>query len=193
MSYTAFDTALLTDNTIEQLNAAKGSLRAKLHRGLFQVIKTFLISGCPCKEKALFAYCKGLDRTKIWPLEEHAGRKSIHQLLEGLRAFTYVPPDGACSRCANDFKASAVERTRRMVQVDFHGLCLDCMDASQVKDLDAAYWNQASEREWGDYCRLQGHGQPTWYFSFMGRKAEMDMYKERQRSRRSARSGFWSD
>lgn len=47
----------------------------------------------------------------------------------------------------------------------------DCMRASSIEAEDEDYWRHA---ETGYYrsrgiCRVS-HGQPTWYFSFMGRK-----------------------
>lgn len=45
------------------------------------------------------------------------------------------------------------------------------MDASKPKigDADEDYWRHEEDEKWDDGCRIS-HGQPTWYFSFMGRK-----------------------
>lgn len=166
-------------------------MKTKLHRGLFEVIKKFLLQSCPCKEKALFQYCKWLERTRIWPLEEWGSRKSIKQLLDGLKLFRYVAPSNGCSRCNYDIGSDVVKVTSLSVEQYFNGLCLSCMDSSKMssRDMDAAYWQHNRQEDWDFGCPF-AHGQPTWYFSFMGRKAEMDAHKERERERKR---GYWYD
>jgi hypothetical protein len=60
------------------------------------------------------------------------------------------------------------------------------MDISKPKtgDLDTDYWEHDRIRDWSRQCRIK-HGQSTWYFSFMGRKAKMDAHQEAQRQRRN--------
>lgn len=56
------------------------------------------------------------------------------------------------------------------------------MDKSKPKtgDIDRDYWEHDIEEEWSAYCRIN-HKQATWYFSFMGRKADMKAHKDRKR------------
>jgi hypothetical protein len=160
-------------------------VKTRLHRGLFEVIKKFLNQWCPCKEKALFQYCKGLDRTRVWPLEEWGTRKSIDELIEGLQSFRYDAPADGCSSCKYDIGSIVVRKTCVDVESYFDGLCLHCMDSSTTadRDPDAAYWTHDRLQKWGVGCPFE-HGQPTWYFSFMGRREAMDAHKRRERVRK---------
>jgi hypothetical protein len=60
--------------------------------------------------------------------------------------------------------------------------------SGSAKDVDADYWTHARQENWDAGCPIR-HGQPTWYFSFMGRKADMDAHKmwESQRKRERQR------
>lgn len=152
------------------------------------MIKKFLFQACNCKEKALFNYCKGLDLTRTWPLEEWGSRKPTEEPLEGLKLSKYDPPEVACICCQYDIGSVVVQRTSLEVEDYFDGLCMQCMDSSRTssKQMDTMYWSYDRSRAWGANCSVN-HGQPTWYFSFMGRKAEMDAHKERERERKRAR------
>jgi hypothetical protein len=75
----------------------------------------------------------------------------------------------------------AVEKVRKYIG----GLCLDCMNNSKDSpykhtyykcvrsglgsDEDDAYWNHNTRKDWSMGCRVK-HDEPTWYFSFMGRR-----------------------
>jgi len=56
------------------------------------------------------------------------------------------------------------------------------MDKSKPKtgDIDQDYWDHDKERNWDYGCRIR-HGQPTWYFSFMGRKADMKAHQQKMK------------
>lgn len=71
-------------------------------------------------------------------------------------------------------------RSRTLIY--FHGLCMTCMaDTEDIKlgrDEDEEYWRHNEERD--DYdvgCRVS-HGQPTWYFSFMGRREKLGQFDQ---------------
>lgn len=52
----------------------------------------------------------------------------------------------------------------------------DCMNKSLTADTDREYWAYAETgafRHHGCKCRMGVHDEPTWYFSFMGRKEDM--------------------
>ncbi|CAG8976099.1 hypothetical protein HYALB_00002378 [Hymenoscyphus albidus] len=55
----------LDHHIIGALNAARGSLRGNLIRGLFDPVSSFLNANCECKEKSLFSYCEALRGTEI--------------------------------------------------------------------------------------------------------------------------------
>lgn len=94
---------------------------------------------------------------------------------ESTSASASAPPSGKppCSRCDSDWKF-VVEDARETTETYFDGLCLDCMDSTKnVRpggDGDDDYWvyNQRRDR-YDEGCRVK-HGEPTWYFSFMGRR-----------------------
>ncbi|KAL9597608.1 MAG: hypothetical protein Q9219_005047 [cf. Caloplaca sp. 3 TL-2023] len=166
----------LPSRLMQQLNAAKGRLRTVLFRGLWMPCHRLLQAECKCKEKTLFDYQKHLYDIEVWPLETTFLRYSIQSILGNLGQFSYEAPSSACNICKQDFKF-LVESVVKMVQNYFQGLCLDCLDRSKPKtgDVDVDYWRHATlkEHEWIHGCRFT-HKQPTWYFSFNGRKEERD-------------------
>ena len=113
----------------------------------------------------------------------------VNDILDALENFSYQPAVITCSWCIQDYTGmmdSAVKKTRKY----FDGLCLDCMDPSKPKtgDEDSDYWqhNELREGEWDSGCRVN-HGQPTWYFSFMGRKERRDLLLKHLRQQRRPR------
>ena len=178
---------------IGSLNGARGSLRSKLIRGLFDPVDKFLNNSCSCKEKSLYAYCKGLSKTGIWPLHSHH-QKSVQQILDspGFIKFDCKIPEGACSTCIIKIRSAAIEETRVKIETDFGGLCLDCMNKTNPKtgDVDSDYWRHNERRDWSADCRIS-HRQPTWYFSFMGRKADMKAHQLKLKQMRAARFSFY--
>lgn len=51
------------------------------------------------------------------------------------------------------------------------------------QDEDFDYWHHADRGIYDRACRVK-HGQPTWYFSFMGRKEKMDLFHKKKDARR---------
>lgn len=170
---------------IEQLNAAKGRLRSLLHIGLFKPNETLLDAKCDCKEITLFGFEKTLWDLNVWPLEKYAQKKSISALLDNLNSFNYKPLSEVCIKyCRQNFN-HLVLSTRSRVESYFQGLCMDCMNHTNLKsgDTDADYWdhnNYDPEDKFLD-CRIR-HKEPTWYFSFMGRREERDQFVKRKRA-----------
>jgi hypothetical protein len=62
------------------------------------------------------------------------------------------------------------------------------MNASKLSSEDEDYWKHTKlDVPWDAGCRIS-HDQPTWYFSFMGRKAKMmEWRKEKQQNSGSSR------
>ena len=100
----------------------------------------------------------------------------MSELLQRLNKFNFEPKSSACGTCRQDYRVK-VTRTVDYVDDYFDGLCLDCLDRSKPKlgDADMDYWrhNDVKENEWVTGCRFR-HKQPTWYFSFNGRKEDRD-------------------
>lgn len=165
------------------MNAAKGRLRNVLHQRLFEVTKKLFEATCNCKEKTLFGYEKALYDIHVWPLESEASRNSIRTILDRLGNFKYEAASGSCVNCTRDYN-SIVKGASAYTTDYFDGLCLDCLDKSKpkTKDEDTDYWEH-NNFEGGRYdsgCHID-HGQPTWYFSFMGRKEDRDRFLEIKR------------
>lgn len=61
---------------------------------------------------------------------------------------------------------------------------IDCISLSHPKlaDHDEDYWHHASLNvPWDKGCRIR-HKQPSWYFSFMGRRQKMVEWTKSRRS-----------
>lgn len=163
-----------TFESSEQLNAAKGRLRTVLHRGLYRPIEPlFKDASCLCRKETLYDYQSALHATGVWPLEELFIKTPMDQILSRLSMFKYVRTGAQCRTCGKDYEM-AVRLARRNTESYFEGLCLDCMNKERPKfgDDDEDYWHHNRMKDkWDESCRLT-HGQPTWYFSFMGRRAK---------------------
>ncbi len=99
----------------------------------------------------------------------------MYGILSRLSRFTYQLPASACSSCRLDYER-IVQDGKVKTEKYFEGLCLDCMDASKADDEDRDYWSHGTpkEHEFVYGCRAKRHSQPTWYFSYMGRKHRRD-------------------
>jgi hypothetical protein len=61
-------------------------LKTKLHEAVY-INRAFLSRTCTCKEKELVQFELALDKTGIWPLEQHVNgknKKSLQEVLDGL-------------------------------------------------------------------------------------------------------------
>jgi hypothetical protein len=72
---------------------------------------------------------------------------------------------GHCYQCTSDWEY-IVEGARNKTQKYFHGLCIDCITTSLPGD---TYWVKRSGYAYDAKCRIK-HGEPTAYFSSMGKK-----------------------
>ena len=164
----------------EQLNAARGRLRTIIFRPIYDAIKKVLRHREACCDKVACDYQRCLLATEAWPLEELGNQQPINVLLDRLATFRYdisTPTCNICNKDYNDHVKSVVSRVR----ASFDGLCLDCMNASMAKtgNSDKDYWKHAGlkQHEWVEGCRVE-HKEPTWYFSFMGRREERDRFRK---------------
>ena len=159
-----------------------------MHKGLFDKLGEIVANGdCACKEVTVFEYLRELSRIKVWPLEDSLKDQSINDILVQLRRFDstrmrqyeaqspkYLGQwERRCDSCSHAWQSVVTLAAHRVAKY-FDGLCLDCMDSSknlrEGGDKDDDYWHyhEVYERYDGN-CRIT-HGQPTWYFSFMGRR-----------------------
>ncbi|GKZ26919.1 hypothetical protein AbraIFM66951_005147 [Aspergillus brasiliensis] len=173
----------LPPRVIQQVNAARGRLRTILHRELYDKLGQIVKTGkCSCKELTTFEYLRELGRIQVWPLEDSMRNQSIQDMLGKLSLFnannmrSYTnPKTGKVETCVpcNRSWGNIVREAARTVAKYFDGLCLDCMDLSRDLrsggDRDDDYWMHNEMLQWDAHCRVE-HGEPTWYFSFMGRR-----------------------
>ena len=165
----------------EQLNAARGRLKTIVFNPLYAPIKTVLQVNTRCCDRTQGDYQRALIATKAWPLEELGQKNSMQRLLNRLGSFQYNASEMGCMKCKQDYMA-VVRGVVRNAQGYFDGLCLDCMNASKAKTetSDTDYWEHSrlTEDEYIRGCRVRRHKQPTWYFSFMGRREERDRFRK---------------
>lgn len=159
----------------EQLNAARGRLRTILQRSLFEDANVAIdYAHCNCAARNIFFYMRELHRIGVRPLDSEIHKNCVRDILDRLENFdddtiTNSHPASAqiCNACSRSWKR-VVEYTRRQVKSYFDGLCLDCMQ--NHPDENSEYWALDTPRYMYDNtCRIR-HGEPTWYFSFMGRR-----------------------
>lgn len=159
-------------------------------------------ANCNCKEKTVFDYMRELQRVDIWPLEDSFKTTSMAGILEGLSDFngssigtrntsTVSGAEGAtgadtgpqksvcCRWCSQDW-SKVVHNAEMRTDLHFDGLCLDCMDHTKnirlKGDEDDDYWRHGwDRRKYDQKCRVS-HGEPTWYFSFMGRREKRGQF-----------------
>ncbi|KAI9038241.1 BTB/POZ domain-containing protein [Aspergillus affinis] len=176
----------LPSRVIQQLKTAKGRLRTILHRGLFELICEIVDTGkCSCKERTVFNFLAELRRIQAWPLEDTMAKTSIETMLKRLKRFgssrmnAHGPNTGMLlCKCSRNW-GQVVYDTVRRVRNYFDGLCLDCMKSSKDvkyrRDGDIEYWgHHMSRKKYDAHCRIK-HGEPTWWFSFMGRREKKEL------------------
>ncbi|PYI16945.1 hypothetical protein BO99DRAFT_424316 [Aspergillus violaceofuscus CBS 115571] len=181
---TKVDRMHLPPRILQQMNAVRGRLRNIAHKGLFDRIARILqVSSAPCCERTVFEFFRELQRISVWPFEDCMRHCSIDDLVFRMKRFDaskmrgYTDPETKkpvdCCFCEHDWKAVVAGAAKR-VEAYFDGLCLDCMDLTKNLhkggDRDRDYWAYMLPRDRYDKdCRIK-HGEPTWYFSFMGRR-----------------------
>lgn len=157
-----------------------------IHNELFRPNEKLLKASCKCKETTLFRYEEALYTINVWPLERTCQKDPMTTILKRLNNFSFEASKNACGSCSIDYKrlvAAAQSKTRSY----FDGLCLDCMDITKpvLKDVDMDYWEHDSveESDLMGHCRISHH-QPTWYFSFMGRREVLDRFLRGKRAQK---------
>ncbi|KAH6680278.1 hypothetical protein B0J14DRAFT_578254 [Halenospora varia] len=142
---------------IQQINAARGSMRGKIVAGLFDPLNEFCRAHCPGREASIAAYLEGVKRTAIWPIENQH-RKANKDILNspGFTNWQVTIPPNACTSCIARLSGAHLRTIDRDNTNYWQGLCLDCMDISKTKarDLDSEYWEHARDREYSEHCRI---------------------------------------
>ncbi|KAI1287747.1 hypothetical protein F5Y03DRAFT_380293 [Xylaria venustula] len=129
----------------------------------------------------------------------HTGITSLFSLADRKRALNDLPDDVSdyeftltvlgprgnpewsrklCKDCmprlsdTADKLTAGVRRASSKVRDNFDGLCLDCMHKFKTGDDNCDYFAHDRPGHYDHNCRVR-HKQPTWYFSYMGRKELM--------------------
>ncbi|KKY19083.1 hypothetical protein UCDDS831_g05715 [Diplodia seriata] len=179
----------LPPRVIQQLNAARGRLKGLMHDHLWKPIEAPLEEAeCDCKEKTLFLYQKALLAINVWPLERTFSKTSVADLLARLMTFEYKTEHEPCYECSIPCEY-VVSHTVESVSKHFDGLCLFCMAKSAKESPDGEdwyYWHHDCIKDWDKDCRRGGvrHGEPTWYYSYMGAARYRDVRETWYRDRR---------
>ncbi|RYP73067.1 hypothetical protein DL769_004304 [Monosporascus sp. CRB-8-3] len=141
----------------------------------------------------IYRYFVALDATGSFPVNYGENRhKSVNRLLgdaENIRLeiIELNPDTRHASWICNPYRQGNATRTARTLEAQvkegincvrkkFEGLCLDCMHKYKTGDKDCDYWNHARAMNFSKGCRFP-HGEPTWYYSYMGRDDEMKKFK----------------
>lgn len=148
-------------------------------QAFFDPVKSAVQLTCPCKADSLASWSKAVTKSGIWPVED-VDLKSVQDVLEepGTIHFMCTLPTSACNACKATFNPTQLHATRDGVLTVFRGLCLDCMARSKGDNGLARedYWKHDKLQEWDKDCQVK-HGQPTWFFSFMGDREEMKAHQ----------------
>lgn len=168
----------------EQMNAARGRLKTIIFHALYRPLEQLLIKNQACCDKTGSDYQRALLRTLAWPIERHGMANSISTLLRRLGSFSYPTPMTDCRTCPMNFEW-IVKGVVKHTATYFDGMCIDCMNKSKAKtqNEDTDYWlhRHLKQDEIVKGCRVESHSQPTWYFSFMGRREDMDKFRHKDR------------
>ncbi|PQE29546.1 BTB POZ fold protein [Rutstroemia sp. NJR-2017a WRK4] len=159
-------------------------------KSLFTPIDQFLELSCNCKEASLFAYCKGLSKTNIWPLELHM-KKSCQEILDSFKLFTCEVAKDSCTTCKSLLRDTSIKRIHDKIQNNFEGLCLDCMDVSKASaEATKNYLRRDFSGHYDSGCRVD-HGQPTWYWSYLGQRTVMQAHQREKKKQRPMQGGMF--
>ncbi|TVY49171.1 hypothetical protein LOCC1_G000957 [Lachnellula occidentalis] len=160
----------LPPGIIAGINNARTNMKTKIHQALYPPIRGFLSGSCSCKKDGMFAYQMALDRSGAWPLEEKLhgiDAISIHDLLGNLATFKFEAPNEDCELCSRDYKESTVDPCVQGVLDNFEGLCLNCIDYPNDKNLHPDFLPFAGGGKVFDKDCHIAHRQPTWWFSWL--------------------------
>ncbi|RYC59811.1 hypothetical protein CHU98_g6385 [Xylaria longipes] len=172
---------------------------------------------CECLDVMTFFHKRSLLDTGIKSLFSLADRKrTLNALLDDLDKYKFVltkisrqfsweriDPSWSTALCqtcehylddAAEGLAAEVLSASSRVRKNFDGLCLDCMHKFKTGNDDSDYFAHDKHGDHDRGCRVR-HGQPTWYFSYMGRKELMLRHQderaaERKRRKRERDEGF---
>ncbi|KAI1115021.1 hypothetical protein F5Y14DRAFT_450380 [Nemania sp. NC0429] len=200
------------ERILGQLSAARASQRTRLEKLLPVVSAPIPEHKGECLDVMTFSHKRSLLATGIKSLFSLADRKrTLKALLDDLDEYKFTlvtikPCPGSdswsteiCSSCigggdedqklwraAYKLTEGVLDASER-VRGNFGGLCLDCMHKfKNGGDDDDDYFAHDRPGNHDRGCRVR-HGQPTWYFSYMGRRELMVRHQARRVEKREER------
>ncbi|KAI6709325.1 hypothetical protein JHW43_008139 [Diplocarpon mali] len=169
------------------VKSAPGNLKHKLDEELV-VFEDFLLSDYSCKKEGLFNYPFELLKTGAWPfVAKLFGKRSLflQRTPDHLRNLKYDAPNDDCQVYSEDYGHQVVLQTVNMIQGNFDGLCLDCLDRRDCRDelREPGEIRRRKVGVWDSRCSIS-HDRPSWYSSWTAWKQQVD-HHQRQYERRN--------
>jgi hypothetical protein len=142
-----------------------------------------------CKKDTQDLFMEGLETLGFWEAWEFSKKPTKEILImPDFIGFVVNIPFRACISCHRNANASSIRNVRLKIMNDFHGLCLDCMQQTKTDSVHEDYWKRDMMQQWDKGCRIK-HGEPTWNFSFMGSKTDMEKYWKEKAKKQKQLSG----
>ncbi|KAI1203197.1 hypothetical protein F5X97DRAFT_160741 [Nemania serpens] len=194
------------ERVLFQLSAARASQRTRLEKQLPVVSAPIQRHKDECLDVMIFSHKRSLLNTGIKSLFSLADRKrTLTALLDDLDDYEFAlvtiqrrhdPWSSAlCEDCRDGLGEARYQlradvlRASRRVRTNFGGLCLDCMHKFKHggNDDDDDYFAHDKPGNHDRGCRVR-HGQPTWYFSYMGRRELMVQHQAQRAEERKKKN-----
>ncbi|KAI0976059.1 hypothetical protein F4678DRAFT_456385 [Xylaria arbuscula] len=193
------------NRVLAQLSAARASQRTRLEKWL-PTVSAPCSGHKECLDVMDFSHKRSLLNTGIKSLFSLADRKrALDDLLDDLSDYEFTlailgpggDPDWStklCNNCVSCFRNTADDLTEGVCEAssrarrNFDGLCLDCMHKFKMGDDHSDYFAHDKPGNHDRNCRVR-HKQPTWYFSYMGRKELMLKHQDRRAQEFRKRKG----
>jgi hypothetical protein len=133
---------------------------------------------CRCYKQTFADFILHLKKIRVWPLHKCCCHASIDEMTDRLGEFSFQASQSSCLHCFKDY-ALLMDCATEKVDNAFDGLCIDCMDRtkSKTRDEDSDYVHHNRKNITAKYahkCRIN-HGEMTWWYSFMGRRAKKNL------------------
>ncbi|KAL1612493.1 hypothetical protein SLS60_000720 [Paraconiothyrium brasiliense] len=120
------------------LTTARAHIQSILDKELNFALDKLHQATCSCRKDTAFDYVDALRALDCWPIDRAVQKYPLAEIIDELEKFEFTPNSGSCESgaCAHDFKNS-VNIAIRKAKFAFDGLCLDCMERSQIEHVDA--------------------------------------------------------
>ncbi|KAL5397809.1 hypothetical protein PMIN03_008740 [Paraphaeosphaeria minitans] len=174
------------------LTTARAHIQSILDKELNFALEKLHQATCTCRKETAFDYEDALRALDCWPIDRAVQKYPLAEIIDELDKFEFSPKTINCDSgaCAHDFKNS-VNIAIRKAKFAFDGLCLDCMERSNIDHMEGQTRQAFLEKNspfkgcWDIDCRY-GHGRASWYYSWMGpssvRRDILNKYREEKKA-----------